>query len=622
MNISAQFKKLFGIVGIAAFSLLMVLSTQNSVFAGYVFSRKISTTVEVNSADQVKVTQVHSLSWNNPSYYFPASKNYIYAYIYPAFTSQSADLEKSIGDIKVSSRFSGKTNIAYTKTVVDGAVQLRIPYYQNLSSDSSIEVTVTYNTSLYAVKQGGILDFSYPGLSKEFIAVENHPKDNYEDRTSYSLTVKIAKSLGEISSVNPSPDSQSDKNATYKEFTYQGSSLVGKSAKITVGTERTIRFVLSGKTYPTSTNSSQLVKGLLVNYIDVALPTQQSGTEFANQSVYYSKIEPFPTSITNDGDGNLIARIPVSATSEGTISIEGYAKLRNIPVSESGKNAVTAELTGDFNKFLGNEDRYWQVDNSKIKEIALKNTDSSGLTYQSVRKTLSYVSQTLSYKKVTNESELRRLGAVQSLTEKVGVCMEYSDLTLSLLRAQKIPTRAVFGDGVGARVDRTLAGIGHQWVGVWIPSDGWVPVDPTWSEAGSEYIGHDFDHFVWYVASKSVDEPNGFNCLSWDTQSPCKEALTIETTPVENVSRDIQLTSVLELKQKVLEQNAKDKQDPNKNLQSFVNIIGSSYFGRVVLSKQGVLIVFALVMYLVLVLIVNIAMKLIRKAKKNPVTPS
>lgn len=587
------------------------LLSGNSLFAAFTFNRAINTTVEVVSEAEVKVTQVHRLSWNNPSFMFPASRNYLYAYIFPAFTSQTESLEDKVTNIQVSSRYAKNRTLGFAQSLEDGAIQLKIPYYENLEVGNDLEFSISYTTSLYTVKQGGILEFSYPGLSKDFKASEKNETEGYTDMTAYTLNVSIPESLGVMSSVYPAPVLQKTMKGKVT-VTYNASNLVANSVRLAFGSERFIKFTLSGKTYPTSENTPNFVKGLLVNYIDVALPTQQIGTEFGHQTVYYSKIEPFPVSLTTDIDGNLIARIPVSAAKEGEITVEGYASLRNIPLTEAEKTAQISEIPTTMSAYLASEGKYWQADSAVIQGISSKESDSSGTIYQNVRKTLTFVSQNLTYAKVEKESSLRRLGALDALSAKVGVCMEYSDLSLSILRAQKIPTRAVYGDGVGARVDRTLAGIGHQWIGVWFPNQGWIPADPTWSDNGNEYIGHDFDHFVWYVASKSVDEPSGFNCLSWDSQSPCRDALRIDTQPVDKIPTDSELLTVTDVKELVRQKDDAGKNKITAFLQGIVTYLGGSRVGRALLSNQAMLILFGVGLYTLLVVTIRGVLKAVR----------
>jgi hypothetical protein len=84
--------------------------------------------------------------------------------------------------------------------------------------------------------------------------------------------------------------------------------------------------------------------------------------------------------------------------------------------------------------------------------------------------------------------------------------MEYSDLFLTLLRAEGIPTRAVFGYGYDSLIDNKSQEA-HQWVQILIPSTGqWLDVDVTWGELGDVAIGGILNHFYTHVAKSNPEE--------------------------------------------------------------------------------------------------------------------
>jgi hypothetical protein len=592
-------------------SLTFVVFISQPVFANATFTRNIKTSIDVISDSRVRVTQIHKLSWDDETRIFPAGKNFLYVYVYPALTTQKVDLNQSISAIKIKSKYG--TELSYTKSVQDGAIQLKVPYYQDLTYINSMEFQVAYESSLYIAKEGGITELHYPGLSNDFATTSSKDNDKIDESTTYSLEVKINDSFGNLSFIQPEPVTKTKKGAV-TTYSYTSNELTGKSLRITLGNRRYIKFKLLGNTFKTNESSPTFVQDVLVNYIDIALPTQQTGTEFANQAVFYSKIEPYPVSLRTDADGNIIARIPVSATHDGNITIEGYSIITS-PNSELPQSIVKSTIDSvptSFTSYFSGEAQYWQVEAPQIQELALKNIDTNRTIIGTVKKTLGTVSSLLSYQNVDTASSLQRQGALMALSTKKGVCMEYADLMLSILRAQKIPTRTVYGDGVGSRVDRTIEGIGHQWVGVYFPEVGWVSVDPTWSDKGKEYIGPDFDHFVWYVASKSVNDPSGFNCLSWDETSPCREALKIDTEPVNEIPTG--LFTISDIRQK-LESEKQSQKGSTMVMQKVVSYLGASKLGRLLLSTSGLMLLSALILYIILVNIVAAVGKQIKKRR-------
>ena len=62
-----------------------------------------------------------------------------------------------------------------------------------------------------------------------------------------------------------------------------------------------------------------------------------------------------------------------------------------------------------------------------------------------------------------------------------GVCVEYANLLSALLKISGIPTRYVVGYAYSS-VESKL--IGHAWVEILASDGSWIPLDPTWLEAG------------------------------------------------------------------------------------------------------------------------------------------
>jgi len=72
------------------------------------------------------------------------------------------------------------------------------------------------------------------------------------------------------------------------------------------------------------------------------------------------------------------------------------------------------------------------------------------------------------------------VGAVWALKYRIGVCGDFADLAVALLRAQGIPARSVFGiiaDSESPTPDESSAG--HSWIQVYYPKIGWINYDPT-----------------------------------------------------------------------------------------------------------------------------------------------
>jgi transglutaminase-like putative cysteine protease len=591
-----------------------VVQLPSAFAAGSTFTRDIEVVLTVQKSSSVIVTQTHTLTWDNENQLFPANKNFVYVPVYPAFASQKVALDTSVTGLTVKNE-DGRT-LSYKKELDNGGLQIRIPYYEDLTNRNKLVFVVTYTTSLYIKNEGGVTEISYPGLSSDFQSKEIDKTNDLTEVTRYSLTIAHDESLGEQTLISPVPSkTRKEKSVNYSLYTEK--ELLGKSVRLNFGTTRYIKFSLTGKAYATNASSPNFVKDILQNYVEVILPGQQDGTESANQTVYFSRISPYPQELIVDADGNTIAKLPVSATKEEEIIIEGYAVIsgkRREDYEAVLANAKINQYSAELQKYTQEESLYWQVSSAEIKSVADSIGDAKGSVLTTVKNGLATVAKSLTYETQKSASLLERKGALLALSSKKGVCMEFSDLLLSVLRANKVPTRAVYGDGVGGRVDRLLEGVGHQWVGVYVPELGWVPVDPTWSDDGREYIGHDLDHFVWYVASESANSPSGFSCLSWDAKTPCRDAIEIRTETVAEVPQSV--FTIKDVRAKI-EIARLASQTPEGLIDNAVQYLGTSRIGRLLLSTSGLMLSAAVFLYIVVLTIVTAVGKALKRRAQN-----
>lgn len=81
--------------------------------------------------------------------------------------------------------------------------------------------------------------------------------------------------------------------------------------------------------------------------------------------------------------------------------------------------------------------------------------------------------------------------ATQVLESRKGVCDEYSVVAAAILRAKGIPARMVNGIAFNSQ-EQEDGWRNHAWVEAFNPNVGWVPLDPTFGEAGTV----DGTHFI------------------------------------------------------------------------------------------------------------------------------
>jgi len=186
------------------------------------------------------------------------------------------------------------------------------------------------------------------------------------------------------------------------------------------------------------------------------------------------------------------------------------------------------EIPSDLKKLYTKADTYWEVENSRIKDLALELFDPKKNVAQNAYEAYKYVVENLEYDtEITQENTIQRHGALKALTQKgAWACMEFTDLFIALTRAMGIPARELngfaFSEGesiVPTPVDFNTGDMLHAWAEFYDPNFGWVQVDPTWGNtSGIDYFTKlDTNHLAFVVKGVSSEEPYPAGAYRLDT---------------------------------------------------------------------------------------------------------
>lgn len=227
----------------------------------------------------------------------------------------------------------------------------------------------------------------------------------------------------------------------------------------------------------------------------VAIPPDTS-----YQKVYYETINPKPSNIYRDVDGNWIAVYSLGSRERLDVRAVGSAQI----FSSAWRQFFTDE---EAYANLG-ESEFWQTKDPALGEVASK-LDTAREVYDYVVSALDY-----DYEKVT--SGPNRLGALRALKNPdEAICTEFTDLFIALARAAGIPAREVNGyaytDNARLRPLSLVADVLHAWPEYWDSERKvWVPVDPTWGDTtgGVDYFEKlDMRHLAFVMHNKDPEDP-------------------------------------------------------------------------------------------------------------------
>ncbi len=204
------------------------------------------------------------------------------------------------------------------------------------------------------------------------------------------------------------------------------------------------------------------------------------------KQVTYLNPQSKPAKIVRDERGNLYAYIvPGESVNFETLSIISD----NSSLSENLESDKISDIPKSvYNKWIN--PRLYPYNNPKIKKIAQRLKAEDDNLLQTVRNVVEFVVDYLEYEESFLSNPRPRKSVISALNTRSGVCMEYADLTITLLHALGIPARPAFGYLLYTNTvaSTNLGEFGHQWVEVYFPSKGWVPVDPTIAENVENYI--------------------------------------------------------------------------------------------------------------------------------------
>jgi len=204
------------------------------------------------------------------------------------------------------------------------------------------------------------------------------------------------------------------------------------------------------------------------------------------QQVQSMQVSPANYTLITDEYGNHYAEFDFSGQPAGTtktVQIDYQVTVNDLAYSLT---ACSGALPGDFIQ----PEMHIESANPQIAALAEKLSQGKGTVCQQVRAFYDYIGENLVY--TYNGANW---GAQAALGPMGADCTEYSDLLVALSRARRIPARYFDGLLYLDNSTTSLAQTVHAWPDVYLPSAGWVAMDPT---LGRSLINRDM-YFAHYT---------------------------------------------------------------------------------------------------------------------------
>ena len=368
-------------------------------------------------------------------------------------------------------------NSAYpTRIVKEGdKTTIKIDFPDTVvGKDKSRTFYVSFDETTFAVRTGEVWEISIPGISEE--ATFN----------SYYLRLLIPEKLGQEAYISPSPRQKSNQNG-FLTYVFNKTDVEKTGIVAGFGAFQVFSFNLNYHLENPLAKSSTT---------EITLPP-----DTAYQKVYYENISPRPTNMYVDSDGNWIAEFRLEARQRIDVTTNGFVQIF------SNYRSFLEPNTESLNQNLVPLE-YWDINNPEIVKLAQ--------TLNTPKKIYDFVSTKLKYDYSRVKPNVERLGGVRALQNpESAICMEFTDLFITIARSAGIPAREVNGFAYTENPDiqplSLVNDVLHAWPEYYDSEKGvWIPVDPTWGSTtgGVDYFSKlDLRHFTFVVHGKDSTKP-------------------------------------------------------------------------------------------------------------------
>ncbi len=475
----------------------------------YDFSIQNNTTIQYTTGDEyvsVKTEYIREVK-NSDFYYSTQGEKIFHIPDLPKSKQYELELERQFK--KDSLKVVDNNGKAIPFTVEDleygSGIYVKVPNYRQTTYGNPYKIYVEYRTHDLVKRVYDHVILLAPALHEDTEFEQIDSNTGTKTSFSYDLHIVTDSDIAPLSNIYPKSFQEETKDSK-TTYTFASKDRVGNSPSLEFGTDQIYRFELKYNTPKTDSlipeKYSSVFNALSTNIYEISLPREFAET---NQKVKIEEILPTPSKISQDLEGNIIARFEVPANKSSAILITGYIFVQQseydqrplIPNLSIEEYAEMVEKDSNLNKYLTSS-KFWESDDPYIQDEAKKLVESSSSFLNLVENDYRYINDRLEYDESKANSDNERIGARAALQGGGSVCMEYADSMIAILRAQGIPARAALGYSNLNVLSKTNeeGSTRHQWVQVWIPDYGWLSIDPTY-ESENMLIGQNIEKVLW-----------------------------------------------------------------------------------------------------------------------------
>lgn len=369
---------------------------------------------------------------------------------------------------------SGTLKVDTTRT--EDSTQITLKFNQQVvGTGKTLKFNISYDALDLVSRTGQVWEIVVPKLA------------NADEIDNYQLLLAVPSNFGSPAYVSPDPVSTSQEG-NFQVYQFTKNQVAQAGVRAAFGEFQVFDFIL---------NYQLKNDGLMTAKTEISLPP-----DTAFQKVYYQSLEPKPDNVRVDEDGNWLASYFLSGNQRLNIEAVGKVKVLSQPQKDFPQ-PEPATLQKNLK-----EQEYWPVYHSLIQERVTE--------LGTAEEVYDFVVDYLSYDFERVKEGVERQGALTALERpEQAICMEFTDLFITLSRAIGIPAREINGYAYTAnpklRPLSLVADVLHSWPEYWDDERKvWLPVDPTWEKTtgGVDYFHKtDLNHFAFTIHGADSQKP-------------------------------------------------------------------------------------------------------------------
>lgn len=352
------------------------------------------------------------------------------------------------------------------------------------------ELKISYKSKDLLKKVGSISYFNLPKI----------PKNNIKN---LNITITVPKNLGSLVFMSPNNYLKEEKDNTII-YKYINNASLDQGVSANFGEYQLVNFNIK---YQLENKSNWFQNQEVALIPDIA----------KRQEVAINSINPKPTEIYQDLDGNYLAKFRINPKSAIEISYQGSARIYG-PVIDINSGGYFENIPEKIKKDYLKEQNYWEINSPEITDIAKTLLEKDKNVAFNANKIYKFLTENYKYNfEITKNQSVERNGALKAIKREVPLgCMEFSDSFIAIARSMGIPARSVNGFAFSKDPDKNPIDINlnssdvlHDWAQFYDPNLGWVMVDPTWgATSGIDYFTKiDLNHIAFAIQGIDSEYP-------------------------------------------------------------------------------------------------------------------